>query len=219
MKRALLSIGVLLIFSACGSSATVIREMTITSTDTSKTAELLKGAERVIVRRLAAASITKNVSASAVPNAEQSATLTVTVPDGAAAEKVHSILDEPFTFDIRTEEPANDPSDPTKTEWKLSGIEGQDLQWVRVVHASDGSIGIELLFSETGRTKLATVLTDNVGKSIGIFVRDLLVSSLTIKKGGISDHIVIDGVPSDMVAQIFADDVNVGLHVTFAPAR
>lgn len=223
MKRALLSIGLLTILAGCGSSKTLVWDLSLPKTDASRSAVLLKGAERIVVRRLAASQVDRGVSANAVPTAVDRATLTVTVPDAAAAEKASAILREPFTFDIRKEQPATAATGGSdtagQTVWVPTGIEGHDLEWVQVVRASNGNVGIELLFSATGRTKLAALLKESAGGNIGIFVRDILVSSLEVKRTAISDHIVIDGVPSEMVAQIFADDVNVGLHVTFTPAR
>jgi hypothetical protein len=46
-----------------------------------------------------------------------------------------------------------------------------------------------------------------------------MVSKLKVGTEKIADHIIISGIPSYTVAQIFADDVNVGLHTTFEPLR
>ena len=80
-------------------------------------------------------------------------------------------------------------------------------------------IGAELQFNERGQKLLQDAFTGNIGKSVGIFVRDLLVSKMTISAEVLSSHILISGIPSERVAQIFADDVNVGLHAIFTPTK
>ena len=214
--RHLLLAGVLLGLGACGGTQTVTETMTIHGVDASKTLEVLQGSEHVIVRRLAAADI-RNVTAKAVPLTATTATLSITVPDNTAADKTRQILAEPFTFDLRIEKPATGSGE---SDWTATAVTGDTLDWVQVIgEKQTGHIGIELQFNSVGQAALASVFKDNVGKNVGIFVRDLLVSKLKINNSAVADRIVISGIPSATVAGIFADDVNVGLHVLFTPVR
>ena len=207
-------IGALLGLAACIGKQTVTETMMIRSTDASKTLAISQGAERVIVRRLGAAGF-KGATAAAIPTSAKTATLTVNVQTDAAAAKTKEILAEPFTFDIRIEEPKSGSGD---SDWIPTSITGDMLDWVQVIgDRNTGKIGIELQFSHAGQIALKSVFKKNVGKDIGIFVRDLLVSKLKIKNSVVSDRVVISGVPSEVVASIFADDVNVGLHTIFTP--
>ena len=48
-------------------------------------------------------------------------------------------------------------------------------------------------------------------------MRDQLVSTLLVDTDEVKDKIVIQSIPNPELAEIFSDDVNVGIHVTFTP--
>jgi preprotein translocase subunit SecD len=195
-----LIIGFSLVFAtltACAGNSTLTYSVKANTTDNNQRAELFVASERVMERRLAAADV-KNAQVTVLPTGT-----------------------EKFTFDIRIEGPKLAPTEdnPDGTNWIATGLNGSMLTWVSpVTNPSNNEIGVELQFLPEGRDLLSTTFKGNKGKSIGIFVRDLLVSKMSINAEEAGDHIIIGGIPSSKVAQIFSEDVNVGLHVTFTPA-
>lgn len=174
---------------------------------------LIQATERVMNRRLAGAGI-QNAHASTIPTGTNAALLTLTLPNDEAVKKSNSILNEAFTFDLRIEETKKN-ADGT-SNWVPTSLTGSSLVWVQAVGDNQtGEIAIELQFTEAGRTMLEAVFSKNAGKHLGIFVRDLLVSKLSVTNGAVADRVIIGGIPSAKVAEIFSDDVNVGLLVSF----
>ncbi len=217
-SRMLLSAGLLLTLAACGSERTLTVGLLIHDTDPSRTVLLMESATRVMERRLAAAGV-KNSHATALPRSPMSAEMTVKVPDEKALAAAKAIVAEPFFFDIRLEKPKTDPTSPKPADWIPTALTGSSLTWVQALgNKSNGDVSIELQFTPAGKEILSAIFKGNQGKHVGIFVRDLLVSKLTIQSTSISDRVMISGIPSSKVAEIFADDVNVGLKVTFTPA-
>lgn len=213
----LLLIGSLLVLSACGSSVTQTYTVTSSFEETAANVDLFKATERVMTRRLAGADI-KGGKVAIVPKDETTATMTVTVP-ASGASTVERITSEPFTFGIAIDHGlVKDPEGNDVTDWQPTGIDGSMLDWVRPVQSSS-EIGVELMLNAKGRELLAAVFKANQGKDIGLFVRDLLVSKLKVNAPDPGEHIVIGGIPSEKIAGIFADDVNVGLNVTFTPSK
>lgn len=210
-------IGFALSLAACSGEQKIMQKVTIRSSDSTKVVSLVQATERVMDRRLAAIGV-QNAHASVVPTGTNTALLTLTLPTAETAERTKQILAEPFTFDLRIEEPKAQ-GDTGESEWTGTTLTGSSLVWVQAVgNRATGAVSIELQFTEEGRKALATVFKENVGKNLGIFVRDLLVSKMSIAMTTVSDHIVISGIPSAAIAEVFADDVNVGLFVDFTPA-
>ncbi len=216
----IIGLSVLLVgLAACGGTTTLTYSVHTKMSDPGKAAEIFQASERVMSRRLPSADV-KDSFVKVVPSGKDAAVMTIKVPDAAGAETAHRILAETFTFDIRLEGPKLPGDTADETNWLATGIDGSMLQWITPVSNPDtNEIGVELLFDEKGHKLLETAFKGNKGKHVGIFVRDLLVSNMTISAETVSDHILISGIPSERVAQIFADDVNVGLHAIFTPVE
>ena len=214
-----LFIGSLLLLASCGSSVQMSYNLTSDVEDATRNGILFQATERVLTRRLAAVQVESPV-VTVIPQGGNSATATISVPDSFAAD-VERITSDPFTFDIRVEEGTVKNEEGTEeTIWSLTGVDGTMLEWIEPIQgANDNQVGVELQFTEEGRAKLATVFSKQKGRNIGIFVRDLLVSKLKINSDKPNERIIISGIPSEKVAQIFADDVNVGLHISFSASK
>lgn len=222
MKKNLLiaSLGLLTTLAACGGSQTIVRTVSVRSNDPSVIMSMMQATERVMNRRMAGLDI-RNGHATVVPTGGNAGTVTLTVQDADALEKAEHILEDPFSFDIRIEQPSasKNPTETDTSEWIKTALTGSSLNWVRAIgDKTTGEVSIELSFTDEGQRILASVFKSNPSKHVGIFIRDLLVSKLKVESAGISDRVVIGGIPSATVAEIFADDVNVGLYVTFSPA-
>jgi preprotein translocase subunit SecD len=98
-------------------------------------------------------------------------------------------------------------------------VTAKQLEWIQpLTNPTTSEVGVELQFTDEGKMLLSKAFADNAGKNIGIFVRGLLVSKMTISSTPLqSSHIIIGGIPSAKVAEIFSEDVNVGTHLTFTP--
>jgi preprotein translocase subunit SecD len=132
---------------------------------------------------------------------------------------IEHILSEKFTFDLRIEKqaPTADTAD-TKANWEPTPITGEYLVWAQAIgNRQSGEVSVDLEFNDAGGQLIGDVFTKNKGKYIGIFVRDLLVSKLRISDPKTTNHLLIGGIPSAKIAEIFADDVNAGLFVTYTP--
>lgn len=218
--KSLVMIGVLLALAACGpSKSTLTYDVTVKPLDAAKSAEIIKASERVINRRMAGAEV-EGAVVTVIPTGSGAARMTLDLPNAAAVEKAQRILADGFTFDMRIEEPKTDANgSPIESNWIDTGLNGTVLTWIAPVNftGDKGEVGVELTFNAEGRELLKKVFTDNKGKHLGIFVRDLLVSKMQIASDKPADHIVISGIPSLKVAEIFSDDVNVGLYAVFTP--
>ena len=208
-----------LALTGCAGASTLTYSVRTNIANPADSLAIFQASERVMTRRLAAADV-KNAQVTVIPRGSGSAVMTLKVPDQAGVDAVERILADTFTFDVRREGPRTADLLPDETNWLPTGVNGEMLLWVTpITNPTTKEIGVELHFNETGRALLQTAFTGNKGKSIGIFVRDLLVSKMSITSDVVTEHILISGIPSERVAQIFADDVNVGLHAIFTPTK
>lgn len=219
-KRRLFSIAAtILLLSACASTqASVTYKLGFSNfSDTEEIrTELIQQSLRVMERRLQAMNepiIDKEL------NVEDS-TIALTVENEEALDVLTGDMQEAFDLQIMQE------AAPAEAEitveghggFKSTGITGADLEWVNARQQEGSDMGeVRLVFTEEGRNKMSTLFQENVGKNIGLFVRGLLVSKLQVETAELKDEIVIRDIPLFELAQTFADDVNVGLHVTFTP--
>lgn len=155
------------------------------------------------------------------------------------ASQLTDMLIEPFTFEVMEKVAILEEADITvdvnsngdKEGYKKTGLNNDDVIWVHSVEVDTlndemnedqiaalkdtGAIEIEL--TEQGRASLQKILKSNAGNSIGIFVRERLMAKFLVDRTEFKDDIVISNIPSKQLAEIFADDVNVGLYVTYTP--
>lgn len=205
--------------AGCAGPTTLTYSVTSDIADDAKSFAVFEASERVLTRRLAGADV-RNAVVTVLPAGNGAAVMSLKVPDAEGAATAERILSEPFIFDIRLEGPKLPGMLEDETNWLPTGVDGSMLLWViPIANPDTQEIGVELQFNEQGRDLLEAAFKDNKDKSVGIFVRDLLVSRMTITAEAVTDHIIITGIPSEHVAQIFADDVNVGLHATFTKTK
>jgi len=208
---------VLLALAGCAPKQAMTYNAVIDAEDSAKVMTLIQASERVLIRRLAAAQVQKSI-VTVVPTGGKNALVTLKLPNEEAREAAERILSDPFTFEIKID--GGVKTDTGETDWQATGIDGTMLTWIQPIRDSKtGTLAVELQFTPEGRTALAASFKNNRGKDIGIFVRDLLVSKLRVESDAPAESILISGIPSEKVAEIFADDVNVGLHVVFTPAK
>lgn len=144
--------------------------------------------------------------------------ITFTLKPGKGAALLTREVVEPFTFRFMRAAKAGETADLTTAQdggFIDMGITKDDLLWLTAGENEKTKKGwIEILFTEAGKKKVKTALTQTKGLQVALVVRNQLVS--TFQSTGVGqESIYIDGVPSAELAGIFVDDVNVGAHVTF----
>jgi len=188
--------------------------------DKAQQGQLLLASIRVIERRLE--SIGKNqLLDHAIDTKDGAVSIMLSIRDKAAAEILADELMQPFTLNIMLNTNEGEESDVTidgHGGFKKTGITEEHLLWAEAqedTRTGESKGRIFLIFTQEGQQKMQELFQGNQGRSIGLFVRGRLVSKLRIDIEIVEDNIVIDNIPSYEVAEIFADDVNVGLHVIF----
>lgn len=228
MRRLSLPCGLVaaLLLAACTQELTTLTyDMSIDVEDEARRLELVLATEDVIARKFSLRPDLDNLVITTSPRRDGNGLLTVSGIQGSSEEEqARMLLEEQFTFEIKREIVPQQPKEgasETDAErmWEPTGITEKDLTWVKpVTQESTGAVGAELTFTETGLAKFQAILEEYPGAIIGIFVRDLLVSQLTIaQEEEVQDRILITSIPSFEIADIFSDDMNVGLHVRLTP--
>ncbi len=225
MKKAVIALLIgMIALAGCQARRSLTYDVSLTLPDESRSLELMNATERVVNRRMH--SLTVDGSAAIIPTSKDKGKLKISVHDGASGKRVSDMLAQPFSFDVRVSKEnaraasqQNSSSRGTDT-WLPTGITGAELQWVSPIgDRTTGKIGVEFTFSPAGQQKLADVVRKNAGKSLGMFVRGLLVTKVSIEAKKIQQHIVVIGIPSPEIANVFTDDVNVGLHARLTPVE
>ncbi len=96
-----------------------------------------------------------------------------------------------------------------------TGFTQEDIQDAEWAEDDTGKGAVRILLTEAGATKLKQITTEHTGGVLGLFVHGALMSKMGIN--GPIDTLIIRNIPSPVVAQIFADDVLVGIHVQIVP--
>lgn len=210
-----LIIGMTILLAACGASTSQVQATVTTDTDPARSIYLFNAVERMLESRMTVAGYQEPM-VTVSPVGSINATVSIPVIDDAMRSTVEGLLSNDFSLDFRIEDEEVPLGEDAR--WKATDLTSDALDWVVPIgDRSTGNIGIELQFTPSGRATLEHVFRNNAGRQLGIFVRGLLMSKLTIPDAMPEERIVIRGVPSEEAAEIFSADVNVGLHVTFAP--
>lgn len=220
MKHPLFSLVSLCILAACAASNSASYVLTMDVTDPQQREQLAQQSLRVIERRLER--MGEIPSEKSVTERDNETRLSVTVETREALDQLAEELQRPFSFMVMTQAEEGEEGEISVEghgSFVSTGITGDDLEWVEggpePGAASRGQV--RLVFTDEGRSEMADLFARSEGKMIGIFVRDQLISKLLVDTNELKDDIVIRDIPSPELAQIFAEDVNVGLHVTFTP--
>lgn len=215
-----LSTGILLLaLAACARAGSVQYNLTFNVTDANDRQQLALAAMRVIERRLE--SMGEEITDKEVTPSGDSYNLSVSVKDEEILAVLTDRLQEPIRFRIMEQVPEAEADAVVIGHggFKETGINDDSLYSVEAQEDANGKGVIILNFTDAGRAKLAEVFKKNNGKYVGMFIRGVLASKLLVETGTLRDNIVIRDLPSAELARVFADDLNVGLHVTFTPAQ
>lgn len=90
-------------------------------------------------------------------------------------------------------------------------VEGQDVSSSSVVQSRDTrAYEVELHFNKNGTEKFAKATQDNLGKNIGIYMDDTLISNPVVQQKIEGGEAVINGMASRDEAQALSDKINAG---------
>lgn len=219
MKKFTFSLVSLVLLAACGTSSSVTYTLEMDVTDMAQRQELAAQSLRVMERRLEA--MGEVIDDQKISVEEDTATITISAEHAEALAELTSQLQQPFDFRVMSQaQPGETPELNVEGHggFMSTGITGEDLEWVQGRAEQETGMGeVRLVFTPEGRAKMAELFSRMNGKVIGLFVRNQLVSKLQVDTAELKEDIVIREIPTAELAVVFADDVNVGIHVTFTP--
>lgn len=205
-----------LFLAACSvSSHAVTYDLAIHKTDKVEIENLTNAAMRVVERRLDNMGV---VNAGKEFGTGETPSLTITLPDKEGADELTRQLTSPFTISVMRQAGAGETADLAVEGhggFIKTDITTEDFIGIESGRDGNSTIRARILMTEAGRQKMNAVFQSEVGKEIGIFVRDRLVSKLTVQSDALTDDLEIRNIPNALVAEAFTDDVNVGLHVVY----
>lgn len=219
MKRILLALSTLLLLTACRSTA-LEYELAFDVQDQARQTVLAAASLRVIERRLA--NIGEEPLDIDIETKDGRVRLIVKLEEETVADILNDHLTEPFELLIMRQTKTEEDADIVVEGhggFQETGLTEEHIKWLEASEDEGGKGRVTISFTEAGRTLMAELFAENKGKYIGLFVRERLISKLLVDTDELKDDIIISDIPTVKLARVFADDVNVGLHVTFTPVE
>lgn len=209
---------VLLTLTLAGCATNTVRiSLHFDATDPVERTVLLEETKKVIERRLSRFEDATPTQMLAEQQEDGSIILSFVVNNDEARETLVRELLTPFSLRMMTASAETGDLFIEEQGWFTdTGITQKQILWTEGDADQDGKGVVRLVFSDEGRTMLAQVFRDHPEGTLGLFVRDRLMATLPIDTKEPKEEIVITGIPVPEMAGIFADDVNVGTHVTFS---
>ena len=206
----------LAILAGCGGPTTAEYRLTYDTQEPGEVETLTDATVRVMQRRL------DRLGAELYGQHEtqdaDGANLELTISDPDAAEALAEEMTAPFDLEIMAQTTGSgDITVEGFGSFAKTGVTGDDIRMVAAVANGKGGASVQIRMTDAGLAEMRELFSKNVGKTLGLFVRGKLVSALTVGSADVPNPLVIDGIPDPELAMIFADDVNVGLHVTVTP--
>jgi hypothetical protein len=216
MKRFLPLAIVSLVLVGCSSSEVQYR-VTLDVPPQTDQATLLRTTLSVIERRLDR--LEESIKDQSITQGSGSVTLRLVLSKQESADILTEELTQPFKLRIMNQVPDTQGQLEVQGHgwFAETGITQADIVWAEAAEDSKKKGVVRLIFTPAGREKLSALFRENKGNNIGIFVRDRLISKLTVHTDVLDENIVIREIPNAELARVFVDDLNVGLHVTFTP--
>jgi len=208
-----------LFLSACGGSLTSEKAtyaLTINMTGATVVDNLTNAAMRVVERRIDAMGVVNQKN----EFGEGNKSIIVSMPDKEGIDELTRQLTRPFVLEVVKQTESG--STPDFTVEKLGGfsktnIGTADFVGVEVGTDANKKARARMILTTEGRQKLKTLLAEQDGKMIGIFLHDRLISAFEASSSNQVEDLQIQNIPNLLMAEVFMDDVNVGLHVVFTP--
>ena len=217
MRRVGALLGLFFLVACNRAPADVSFRLSFDTEDATLREELVRASVRVMERR--ASRVDATVEDTSVRYEGNDAIIDLTLPS-IAADVLRDELGRPFQFDI-----VRHISDDTTGSGGIviegqgtfveTGLTEEHISWVEWAEDGTGKGAARIALTPDGQALMKAIAAEHGDAILGILVRGVLMSKTRAE--GIGEEIVILGIPNPDFAQIFADDVNVGLHVTFHP--
>jgi len=216
MKRLFPLVLLTLILVGCGSK-TVVLSLTFDVEDSVQRTVLLEEAKKVIDRRLSRFEDATPSSMMVNNQDDGSVQLSFDVQNDEARKILVDELLTPYSMRVMTAGTGTGDLFVEEVGWfNDTGITQRQIVWTEGNSDQNGKGVVRLVFSEEGHAMLSEVFSNHQGGELGLFVHDRLMARMPIDSGEPKEEIIIAGIPVPDMAGIFADDVNVGTHVTFS---
>lgn len=225
MKKIILPALFALLLTACGNEPVTLNYNVTFDTEVPERMNDLSLAARHVMERRLAAMNANLIDYDVTHNKETLETgISVKVDDKTAAEQLNQELTTPFNFEVRylvDKEQEGDIYVENIGYFRASGVTGNDVDWVlgEAIEGPQDQGRVIIGFTDEGVTEMQDVFSDQNGSVLGLFVRGRLMASMETEGETITRTIEIPGVPSGDLAKVFADDMNVGIHMTFTPVQ
>ena len=231
MKRLLL-MGACLLLASCrgvptneptepapeGTAYPITLEYRLTISNADHEAELLAAATRTVERRLEYFGM-KHGEIEVTPDN----IMRVGVNSASGAVVLTERLTEPFSIrfmrEVGVEEARTTPGGLVVAEeqgFVDTGLTEEHLDWI-----SEETVEIKsrvtLGLTSEGRRLKERIFQEQMGKNIGIFVRNQPVFKITVQQDDLTTADVVIMIPDPVLSPVFVDDLNVSKHVTFIP--
>jgi len=220
MKKLLLPTLFALVLSGCGSSASISTDVQFTTSGNDDRAELVLAAKNVVERRLERLD-TELTDFDVTYGEDATAVIKISGTNEDAMQQLLAELTTPFVVEIRLQADTHQEGDIEVEglgSFRATGINKEDMTWVKSRAAENDPLNhgeILIQFTEDGTEKMDTLFRDHVGENIGLFIRNQLAANFAISQDSFGGAITIPNVPSVEIAEIFADDMNVSINMTF----
>lgn len=215
-----------LILASCSDSGDASVRYVLTSdlTDQERLSQVPATVKRLLENRvLALDGVTKSVTVEQDAKGF-TAVVTLSGSDMSILDTLTERITEPLTIRFMTEAPLEEADIViAETEgYKETKLTEDHIDWMTwSAHPVLNTGEVTIVLTEEGKALRKEIFGQNVGKNIGIFVKQRPVYKLTVDENDDEqpDSVVLRNIPSPEMAQIFADDMNIGLHVTFTPVQ
>jgi hypothetical protein len=220
MKKLLVPTLFALLLTACsGIPTTLTYDVTFTTEDSGRMTDLSLATRHVVERRLARLKgnlIDYDVDYN---KEEKSTIISVEVDNAKAAKALNEEMTTPFTFEVRyhvEEHQEGDIAVEGAGSFRETGIEKSDVDWV-IGQTTEPPLNrgrILIGFTDESAPAMQTLFEEQKGNTVGLFVRGRLAAAVQINEE-FEKVLIIEGLPSGEIAKVFADDMNVGIHMIF----
>ncbi len=184
----------------------------------SHTEELIEAAKRSIERRLDA----MGESAESINDREEAGVhyIDIDLTNDNGSGSLTAQLREPFSFEIMKSVPLED-ADIVVAETEGYGrtdISTADFAWLTAkgdasVPTEKGTVEVE--FTSEGLADKKALFAAELGKNVGIFVRQRPVYKLLVERADVDSDTLVMNIPQAELGYVFADDMNTSLYITY----
>ncbi|NLG07366.1 hypothetical protein GX553_02845 [Candidatus Peribacteria bacterium] len=182
--------------------------------------ELLQSASRMLRRRVIAIAAQQDIQMQEtdVQVEEDGTNLTVQISDEDMRQQLATEMRDPFTMQFMEEVPL-DMAEVIVAEtqgFKSIPLTEEDIAWLHIAHQDENGAQVLITFTENGAAQKRELFAERIEQNIGIFVRGMPVYKMLVESDDAEEDTLTINIPHAELAEVFVDDVNVGLRTTFS---